>query len=223
MPVVTGTLQAVFFDFDGVICDSVDVKTQAFDALYKSSGDDIRDAVRRYHLLHGGISRIKKIRHYEEIINGVPPDDSIVAEKAEQFARLVIDAVIASPYISGARDALDALHGQCPIFVVSGTPEPELRDIISARDLTELFAGIYGSPRKKEEILGDILTRHGLTPLHTAMIGDAMTDYDAAKATGVPFVGVAEPGYSPFPDGTIVIPDLTHLLDTLIGAQGSGE
>lgn len=222
MPVVTGTLQAVFFDFDGVICDSVDVKTKAFDMLYQSFGDDIRDAVRRYHLLHGGISRIEKIRHYEEIITGVTPDVSVVTEKAEQFSKLVIDAVIASPYIPGARKALDTLHGQCPLFVVSGTPEPELRDIISARDLTGVFAGIYGSPRKKDEILGDIMNRHGLNPLHTAMIGDAMTDYDAAKATGVPFVGVAEQGHSPFPDGTTIIPDLTHLLDTLIGAQRSG-
>ena len=30
--------QAVFFDFDGVILDSVDVKTQAFAAMFRAYG-----------------------------------------------------------------------------------------------------------------------------------------------------------------------------------------
>ena len=37
--------QAVFFDFDGVILDSVDVKTQAFADMYRPSGPKVDNAI----------------------------------------------------------------------------------------------------------------------------------------------------------------------------------
>ena len=47
--------------------------------------------------------------------------------------------------------------------------------------------------------------------LHVLMVGDSMTDYEAACITGVRFVGIARPGTgSPFPQGTVVLPDLTR-------------
>ncbi|MCX5934210.1 MAG: hypothetical protein NTU99_05390, partial [Pseudanabaena sp. LacPavin_0818_WC45_MAG_42_6] len=48
---------AIVFDFDGVLVESVDVKTQAFGTLYAEYGDLIVEQVKAYHLLHGGVSR----------------------------------------------------------------------------------------------------------------------------------------------------------------------
>ena len=43
-------------------------------------------------------------------------------------------------------------------------------------------------------------------------VGDTMTDYRAAAATGLPFLGRVPPGErSPFPEGTRLVPDLAHL------------
>lgn len=207
---------AVFFDFDGVICDSVDVKTEAFDRLYADFDDDVRRMVREYHLHHGGVSRYEKIRHFERTIHGQAADDATVDRKAEEFAALVVDAVVDSPYIAGAREALERLKGVCPLFVVSGTPQEELRRIVERRGLTEYFDGVYGSPTTKSDIVAGLLVERGLAAQSTVMVGDAITDFDAARDNGVPFVGVVGRGHdSPFPPDTSVVGDLTELPEIL--------
>jgi len=35
------SIKTIFFDFDGVIADSVDIKTKAFAKLFKRYGDEI--------------------------------------------------------------------------------------------------------------------------------------------------------------------------------------
>lgn len=97
-------------------------------------------------------------------------------------------------------------------FVVSGTPQDELRRITDLRGISRHFTGVYGSPRKKEEITNEMLDRHQLDVDKCLFIGDAMTDYDAAKACRMRFLGRVIPGEkSPFPDGTEVVPDLATL------------
>jgi beta-phosphoglucomutase-like phosphatase (HAD superfamily) len=48
---MTKKYDAIVFDFDGVLVESVDVKTQAFGALYAEYGDRIVEQVKAYHLL----------------------------------------------------------------------------------------------------------------------------------------------------------------------------
>ena len=48
---------AIIFDFDGVLVESVDVKTRAFCDMYSKYGEEIVEKVKEYHLSHGGISR----------------------------------------------------------------------------------------------------------------------------------------------------------------------
>lgn len=202
----------VLFDFDGVVCDSVNVKTQAFDALYHDQSTAFRELVRDYHLKHGGISRYEKIRYYEQLLIGTAPTEAEVDAKAADFTRIVVDQVVASPYLPGAIEALECLHDVARCYVVSGTPQGELRDIVSRRHLSSLFLGVFGSPRKKADIIRSILDAENVASWDAVMIGDAMTDYDAANDTGVAFIGVVQSSDpNPFPDGTTTIPDLLTL------------
>ena len=50
-------LDALIFDFDGVLADSVEVKTRAFAKLFQSYGPEIEDRVVKYHRNNGGMSR----------------------------------------------------------------------------------------------------------------------------------------------------------------------
>ena len=52
--------EALIFDFDGVILESVETKTRAFAELYKDKGPDVVDKVVRHHLAHG--SRVGELR-----------------------------------------------------------------------------------------------------------------------------------------------------------------
>ncbi len=208
-------LQAVFFDFDGVICDSVNIKTEAFASLYQPYGANVVEKVIAYHLKHGGLSRYEKIRHYETLIKNSPPAEETINKLASDFSELVLQKVISSPYIIGAVEALTQLHSEYPLFIVSGTPQEELRVIAREKKINHLFKEINGSPQTKHEIITDLLARYNLRNENCVMIGDAMTDYTAAKLTGVNFIGVNNFQDSPFPKETTVLKDLTFLMQAL--------
>ena len=55
---------AVFFDFDGVIPDSVYVKTKPFAKIFRHYGPEVEQAVVDHHLANGGVSRFEKFEYY---------------------------------------------------------------------------------------------------------------------------------------------------------------
>jgi beta-phosphoglucomutase-like phosphatase (HAD superfamily) len=197
--------QAVFFDFDGVILDSVNVKTEAFAKMYESYGKKIEEAVVAYHCANAGVSRYKKFSYFEEKLLGHPPLTETQMEKlSQQFSDLVLTGVLQSPFIEGAMSSLEYLKkNSIPAFVASGTPDEEMKFIVKERKLSNYFAEVHGSPRLKDEIVTDILARFTLQAKECLFIGDAMSDYEAAQKTQLQFLGIVQPPHnSPFPHGT---------------------
>ncbi len=198
--------QAVFFDFDGVILDSVHAKTEAFAQMFRPFGTDIEQAVVTYHLAHGGISRFEKFRHYYTHFLNIPVSEDRLQELGEEFSELVLTKILQSPFIAGAEATLVMLNVEkIPAYVVSGTPSGELEFIVERRGLTKFFREVHGSPRFKEEILLDVIGRNGFEPARCIFLGDAMSDYKAAHIVGLKFLGiVSEQTPFPFPPGTPV-------------------
>lgn len=201
----------VVFDFDGVILDSADVKTEAFCDLYADHGADVVAKVREHHLANLGISRFKK---FEWIAANVLRAD-LTPESRERlsnrFTELALERVLAAPFIRGAREALSTL--QVPLFVASGTPEEELKMIIERRGIASYFREVHGSPREKPDILRDLIARHGFATERVLFVGDGMSDYKAAKAVGVPFLARDTPQLHDewVASGVRLMPDLTAL------------
>lgn len=211
--------KGIVFDFDGVILQSVDIKTRAFEALFASEAPEARARIVGYHLANGGISRFEKFRYaYHEVLRRpLPPEE----EKAlgDRFNALVEEAVSVCPWVPGAREFLEARHRRLPLFVASGTPQAELRRIVERRALAGFFRGVYGTPDKKDAILRAVASALPCEPRDLLMVGDARNDYDAARAVGAAFLGVAPPGAeNPFPSGVEVLPDLTGLAARLDAA-----
>ncbi|MFZ4857087.1 MAG: HAD family hydrolase [Desulfuromonadaceae bacterium] len=200
--------QAVFWDFDGVVLDSVHVKTRTFARMFNSYGPEIEQAVVEYHLAHGGVSRFEKFKYYYEHLLKLTITEQELITLGEEFSGLALEEVLTAPFIPGALETLQELSRKgIPSYVVSGTPEEEVKRIVFKRALSSFFVEVHGSPRKKAEILADILVRKGYMPEQCLFLGDAMTDYNAAQAVGMRFLGiVAEGEPSPFPDGTAVSP-----------------
>lgn len=203
------SIDALFFDFDGVIVDSTRTKKKAFETLFKDFPDEIVDAVVTYHTLHGGISRVEKIRHAHENIIKDPLTETQVMEWADRYSDLVVQDVIFAPWITGAKDFLDAYASKLPVFMISGTPEPELKHIVDQRNIGHYFTEILGSPVKKPEHIRRLLEKYNLTPEYCIFIGDALTDYNAALETGLHFIGIQ--GDVTFPDTVTPLPDCQGL------------
>ena len=128
-------LQALFLDFDGVLVDSNSTKTDAFLALFAGYSNETIAEIVAYHKRHGGISRVEKIQYAHQHIIKQPLSDAELLHWATAYSDLVVNKVIDVPWIDGAKEFLDITLGCLPVFVISGTPEEELRYIIQRRNM----------------------------------------------------------------------------------------
>jgi HAD superfamily hydrolase (TIGR01549 family) len=200
-------LRAVVFDFDGVILESVDVKTRAFAALF-ADWPEHEDEIVGLHVENAGISRFEKfVRIYRDILR-LPLTDAELARLGDDFAKLIRAEMQSCAFVPGARELLDELAKRYPLFIASGTPEAEMREIVDQRGLGSLFTGVYGSPAKKGAILRHISDEHGFATDELVFVGDALSDYEGAREAGVAFVARMAP------DGVVEFPE-EHVLATV--------
>ena len=208
-------ISSVIFDFDGVILDSVEVKTRAFAELAEPFGEEAIQLMVQYHRENGGISRFVKFEWFFRNVLQMPLSPAESKEWGHKFESLVLEGVLKSEFIPGALEFLQEFHSSLPLFVASGTPEKELNNIIINRNLNSFFRETAGSPRTKEEIVNGLLKKYRLHPSEVVFVGDAMSDYKAALACGLHFVGVTQANLSPFPYSTRTISDLHQLQSEL--------
>ena len=209
-------LTAIIFDFDGVLAESVDVKTRAFASLYKKYGSEVEMAVVEFHLRNGGMSRYEKFRYYHSMIFVKQLSLEEENNLAGQFSKLVYEGVINAPMVTGALEFLKKHRTAYEMHVASGTPHDEMQLIVKDRGLSDFFLSVYGSPRSKTEIITAILSKYGYSPKNVLMVGDALSDYKGAIESGVHFVGrVTEGNDNIFPTDVITIPDLRTLNDAV--------
>lgn len=178
--------RAYIFDFDGVIKDSVKVKSEAFVKLYASEGKEFQQKVEEYHFANGGISRYVKFKVWNEWL-GRSTSEEVIDELANNFAQLVVDNVVASPFVNGAIKALESASENALIFLATGTPDDEINLILGQLELEQYFREVHGSSGKKPLIVKGILERFLFSPSEVLFIGDAQTDYHAALDNGLDF------------------------------------
>lgn len=207
---------AIIFDFDGVLVESVDVKTDAFVALYDEHGPDVVKRVVAYHREHGGVSRFQKFRYFHREFLGIELTPRAEADLGRRFSEIVESAVVAAPWVAGAWELIQAYEKTIPMFVASGTPDDELNRIVLCRGIRRYFVSVHGSPATKAEIIRRIVAKHDFQRNRVLMIGDSMTDYQGAVEAGVGFIGRVENSSSVgFPEGVATVPDMRFLPDLL--------
>ena len=183
-------IKAIFWDFDGVIAESVNVKTEAFYNLYLPYGIEIAEKVRRHHLDNGGMSRFEKFRYYQTRLLGEPEpvDEKAIKKLAAHFSELVLEGVINAPFVPDVEKVLREKSGKMDFYVISGTPTEEMRLIVEKRGLTSCFKGVFGSPESKSHWCAALLAEPGYRPEETLFIGDAKSDYNAARENKLTFL-----------------------------------
>lgn len=177
----------VFWDFDGVIKDSIEVKSEGFERLFTPYGSELAKRVRKHHEAHGGMSRYDKLPLYLQWV-GEEPTESRVNKLCEQFGQLVLQGVIDAPWVGGVEAYLRGNPHQQVFILISATPQEELEQILRALDLTECFVEIFGAPVRKQDAIKMTLAARELNPRDCLMVGDARADFEAAEANQVPFL-----------------------------------
>ncbi len=181
-------IKGVIFDFDGVIVESVDIKTNSFAKLFESEGEKAVKEIIDYHLLNSGVSRFEKFRYIYNNILKRELSDEIFTNLCNRFSELVTEEVIKAPFVKGAKEFLHSYKKAYAFFVSTATPQIEIEFIIRKRNIADYFRGIYGAPIEKSNIVERIIKDNNFLPQELVYIGDAISDYKAACANSVNFI-----------------------------------
>ncbi|MDC0553784.1 HAD hydrolase-like protein [Flavobacteriaceae bacterium] len=182
-------IKAIIFDYDGVIAESVNVKTEAFAELYKPYGKEVVQKVIKHHEANGGVSRFEKFKIYHKKYLRKDIDQLKIDELSKQFSNLVLQKVIDSPYVTGVYDFISFNYQKYDFHISTGTPTGEIETILKNKSLRKFFNKVYGSPEKKDLHVKKILKTHGYKKSEVVFIGDALSDRDAARVNEINFIG----------------------------------
>lgn len=205
-------IHTVILDFDGVIVESNDIKTRAFETVF-SRFPAHAGAMMAYHEAHVSASRFDKFRHLVTQLLGRQADDPLMDELAGAFSDETRRQVIACPLVPGAAEFLDIVSARVPVYLASVTPQGDLDAILAARGLTHYFTRVYGCPPwTKAGAIRDIV---GDDVDGVLFIGDSAGDQRAALETGVELL--ARDSGLPFDDPQPVSgPDMNDLLARVV-------
>jgi HAD superfamily hydrolase (TIGR01549 family) len=182
-------IKTILFDFDGVIVESVDIKTEAFRDLFKMEKSESLDQILEYHKIHGGIDRKNKIIYFYKNILKRELSDKKLEELINKFSILVKDKVIHAEYVKGAKAFIENNYKKYNCYIVTGTPQNEIDEIIEKRRLKPYFKKIYGYPPGKTKLIKKIILDIGENKKNMVFIGDSIDDLKGAIETGVRFIG----------------------------------
>ena len=179
--------ELIFWDFDGVIKDSVSVKTSAFENLFLPYGEKIARKVKNHHEANGGVSRFEKIPLYLSWAGEVVNDD-LVDRFCNLFSEAVFQSVIDSPWVPGVQEYLCDHCREKYFVLVTATPQDEIERILSTLEIDQYFQHVIGAPTKKTDAIRSVLEKQKVVPDDALMIGDAEEDLQAAQSNSISFL-----------------------------------
>jgi phosphoglycolate phosphatase-like HAD superfamily hydrolase len=177
----------IFLDFDGVVKESVSVKTDAYIELFRPYGDVVCNKVKNHHVENGGMSRFNKIPLYLKWAD-VDPTITRVNDLCAKFSMIVKNKVINSNWVPGIKEFLRSNKENHIFIIVSATPQDEIEEICKSLKVYDFFSKIYGSPAAKTESIRESIIHHKVNASSCIMIGDAQADIDAAKDNDIHFI-----------------------------------
>jgi HAD superfamily hydrolase (TIGR01549 family) len=143
-----------------------------------------------HHRKNGGMTRVDKFYHYYREFLGKRLDEAELQRLCNDFSRLVVDEVVSAPEIPGAEKFLKKWHNTVKCFVVSATPDDEIKKIVKRRGIDIYFHEILGSSCSKSDNVNYLLNKYSFAPEQCLFFGDAESDYMAAMACRINFMGI---------------------------------
>jgi phosphoglycolate phosphatase-like HAD superfamily hydrolase len=179
-------LDSIFWDFDGVIKESLEVKTEAFVELFKPFGSNIVQKVKNHHQSNGA-SRYDKFPLYLDWA-GKKVSKVAVDDYVDKFSKLVKKQVIDSSWVPGVKEFILKNSSQSYFFILTNTPQLEIEEILSELNIRHFFKDVIGAPTNKADGMKYLIRKYSLNSQKSIMIGDALSDYNASITNNVNFV-----------------------------------
>lgn len=181
------------FDFDGVICDSNEIKTKCLKKaveinINKLAAEDFE----KHHNLNGGISRYEKYKRIIKKFNCNIVIYQRMINDAENLLRIEFENL---SMIDNTEKVLRKFFDKNDkLFIASGGNQIEIINLCMKWDIYKYFTGIYGSPKKKIDISKTIKASYKNEKIY--FYGDSKYDYECSKLINSNFIFVS--GFSEY-------------------------
>lgn len=183
-------IKTIFWDFDGVILDSMPIRDYGFVKIFEDFDKSLVDKLLEYHTKNGGLSRYVKIRYFYNELLGQVVSDEKVQELADKFSTIMRAELTNKKYlIAQTVEFIEKNYKNYNFHIVSGSDEKELNYLCDELGLRIYFKTIEGSPTHKNDLVKNILKKFSYHPKKCVLIGDSINDYEAANINGMKFYG----------------------------------
>jgi HAD superfamily hydrolase (TIGR01509 family) len=197
LPEAIGATTAVLFDFDGPICDVFAGRPAPEVAR------QLAEVLAQHDATLGGKAR--GVDDPMEILRLAPQGgEPAIRAIEESLTRAEVSAVkVAGPPVPGAVAALEAAHSSGrKVAVVSNNSTACVRAFLMLHGLRHLVHEVVGRAAYRPELMKPdphslllAAAQLGMPPNHCTLIGDSVTDIEAADAAGAMSIGYAnKPG-----------------------------
>ena len=182
--------KTIIWDFDGVIIDSDNIRTESFKETFKDFGTDSVEKLIKYHKLNGGLSRYHKVQFFFNEILKKNITDNDYTSWIELYGKYCKERLCnKSLLIENSINFIRKNHENFSFHIASASDEKELRFICKKLNISDFFKSINGSPTTKINNVKNILNNYNYLKRNCCLIGDSINDMEAAKINDIKFFG----------------------------------
>lgn len=181
-----------FFDCDGVLLNSNQIKIDALSRTLSDLPDGIRRSCLDAFKSGFGLGRRDHFVRFFRIVG----DEHIAMEefveyRSKLYANQLADAYSFASLAPGAHEmaSLLKLTRKDALVVTAGLASEAIRALSNCA-IEDSFQAITGTPDRKADVMREWLARVHVKSQEAVMFGDALADADAALEAGIPFVFV---------------------------------
>jgi CDP-L-myo-inositol myo-inositolphosphotransferase len=185
-PLLGMRLEAVIFDFDGTLADTMPFLTDlAVDLISANYGMARAEAVARYQATTG----LDFASQMELLFPNHPGNPDVVATMEARKGQGIFSHELFAEVIPVLRDFT---AGKVRCFICSSTKEGIVRDYVRRAGIEEMLDGTsgYRTDVPKGRQIAFTLDQYGLDPSEVLFVGDSLADAQFAQENDVGFVGI---------------------------------
>jgi beta-phosphoglucomutase len=205
-------IQAIVFDFDGVLADSEPLHLLAYQEVLSALGVTLtREAYYADYLGYDDAGVFAALAEAQGWVMNESKIDALIAEKGRVFDAIIETTDVLYP---GAADCVEGLAGEYAIGIASGALRPEIEAILRRARLERHFRFIVASgdtPRSKPAPDPYIRAAqlHALAPAACLAIEDSRWGIVSAKEAGLSCIGIT----NTYPSTELALAD--RIIDSL--------